>query len=284
MSGAVYLSLSASFLVFVSTLTIYIGSNLSVRNSKLFIPENEDNNELDSSELTTGCSLSILFITSVKFPSLKVAALALLMLVIYDIYWVFCSEYFFQKNVMVEVAMKKASNPINDIGNQLNLPHVLNIQSTIELPIKLMVPVIGRDRMMMLGLGDIALPGALIALALRCDQIIATVNHNNHNSIEKENNIIHNSYNLDEESNQLLLYKHSEDKNKIISTYFFELSLFGYIIGMIGAFVGNNISGHAQPALIYLVPCVLVPFMIQAYRRGLLSDVWKGPTKIEEAS
>lgn len=70
-----------------------------------------------------GCSLCIAFISTViirnmlvlpielmkimctmqlRFPSLKLATFCLAGLVIYDIYWVFLSEYFFRSNVMVE--------------------------------------------------------------------------------------------------------------------------------------------------------------------------------------
>lgn len=48
-----------------------------------------------------GCSLSIVFISTLKFPSLKIAALCLTGLLIYDVFWVFFSEYFFSDNVMV---------------------------------------------------------------------------------------------------------------------------------------------------------------------------------------
>ena len=48
-----------------------------------------------------GCSLSILFISTLKFPSLKIALLCLGGLLLYDVFWVFFSEYFFSSNVMV---------------------------------------------------------------------------------------------------------------------------------------------------------------------------------------
>lgn len=65
------------------------------------------------------CSLCLMFISTVKFPNLKLAVLCLSLLVIYDIFWVFYSEYWFKSNVMVEVATKVAVNPIQQVVSQI---------------------------------------------------------------------------------------------------------------------------------------------------------------------
>lgn len=82
-----------------------------------------------------GCALCITFISTLKFPSLKIAVICLLLLVGYDIFWVFYSEYFFHKNVMVEVATKIATNPMHVASQYLNIASTM--KSTIELPLKL---------------------------------------------------------------------------------------------------------------------------------------------------
>lgn len=75
-----------------------------------------------------GVALVVSIVSVIKLPSLKVsnrlcicaapdraarqvAALCLLALFVYDIFWVFCSSYFFGDNVMVKVATTATSNP-----------------------------------------------------------------------------------------------------------------------------------------------------------------------------
>lgn len=54
-------------------------------------------------DIISSC-LCILFISIIRFPSLRLAVSCLTILFFYDIYWVFFSKYHFNKNVMVEVS------------------------------------------------------------------------------------------------------------------------------------------------------------------------------------
>ncbi|KAL9596442.1 MAG: hypothetical protein Q9219_005792 [cf. Caloplaca sp. 3 TL-2023] len=56
---------------------------------------------------------------------------------------------------------------------------------------------------------------------------------------------------------------------------YFHASLLGYIVGMLLTLGIMQVTAHAQPALLYLVPCVLVCFWITAVVRGELRQVWK---------
>lgn len=67
-------------------------------------------------------------------------------------------------------------------------------------------------------------------------------------------------------------------------TKLFESCLVSYFFSLIIAFICNILSGHAQPALIYLVPGVCGAFVWRSWVCGVLSDVWAGPTKIEQTS
>ena len=49
-----------------------------------------------------------------------------------------------------------------------------------------------------------------------------------------------------------------------------------YSVGMIITFVALFGMQTAQPALIYLVPCTLVPFFMLAIARGELRKLWFG--------
>ena len=217
-----------------------------------------------------GCSLCILFISTLRFPSLKVAAVCLLLLVVYDIFWVFFSEHFFHKNVMVEVATKVASNPVYEMGQRFHIDALKYVSPTVELPIKLMIPNYGIQKMAMLGLGDIALPGALVAFALRCDLDI--------------NNDINSDIHIKNTENDLEIGKSSHHISTLpikIATVLFNYSITGYFIGLIAAFIGNKVTGMPQPALIYLVPGVLIFLIGKAWHIGQLKNIWMGSSKTD---
>ena len=212
-----------------------------------------------------GCCLCISSIAMIRFPSLKLAAVCLGLLFLYDIFWVFCSEYFFDKNVMVEVATKSAINPLQAIGILLKIPILEAVQPKLELPIKLLMSasLLPGSRVMMLGLGDIALPGFLVSLARRCDidqRYKRTLPRSSLDYSLKESGI-------------------NESTTQRDSPNLFQYSIVGYVIGLVMAFYIGSISGHAQPALIYLVPGVLIPITIRAWQKNILLDVWNGPTK-----
>ena len=65
-----------------------------------------------SRSLVIATGLCISFIALVRLPNLKVSALLLLGLVIYDVFWVYFSQYIFSTNVMVRVATREAENPV----------------------------------------------------------------------------------------------------------------------------------------------------------------------------
>jgi len=109
-----------------------------------------------------GLAACVSAIAFIRVPSIRVVTMLLVGLFFYDIFWVFYSSRIFGENVMVKVATTKASNPMSTIAKTLNLPHKWIIPQ-IHLPMKL----IWGD--MMLGLGDIVVPGILIAYALRFD-------------------------------------------------------------------------------------------------------------------
>ena len=63
----------------------------------------------------------------------------------------------------------------------------------------------------------------------------------------------------------------------------FLYSTVGYFVGLLAAFIGNAVSGHPQPALIYLVHGVLLSMCVSAYQNKWLNDVWNGPFKVEQS-
>ncbi|KAH0721352.1 hypothetical protein KY290_006343 [Solanum tuberosum] len=110
-----------------------------------------------------GISLCIAFVSHVRLPNIKVCAMLLGCLFVYDIFWVFYSERFFGANVMVSVATQQSSNPVHIVANRLSLPGLQLITKKLELPVKIVfprnllggvVPGYAAVDFMMLGLGD----------------------------------------------------------------------------------------------------------------------------------
>lgn len=117
-----------------------------------------------------GISICVAFVSHVRLPNIKICAMLLMCLFVYDIFWVFFSERFFGANVMVSVATQQASNPIHTVANSLSLPGLQLITKKLELPVKIVFP---RDLFggvgpngnasdfMMLGLGDMVRDSSL---------------------------------------------------------------------------------------------------------------------------
>merc|ERR1712127_315203 len=106
-----------------------------------------------------GMGLCVAFIAFVRLPSLKVSTLLLTGLLVYDVFWVFFSKYFFNANVMVRVATRPAANPMGAMARRLHL----NRPPKLSLPGKLVFPSNHNSgHFSMLGLGDIVMPGLLL--------------------------------------------------------------------------------------------------------------------------
>lgn len=110
-----------------------------------------------------GISLCIAFVSHVRLPNIKICAMLLACLFVYDVFWVFYSERFFGANVMVSVATQQASNPVHTVATSLSLPGLQLITKKLELPVKIVfprnmlggaVPGNSTSDYMMLGLGD----------------------------------------------------------------------------------------------------------------------------------
>lgn len=204
-----------------------------------------------------GISICIAFVSLVRLPNIKICAMLLVCLFVYDIFWVFYSERFFGANVMVSVATQQASNPVHTVANSLSLPGLQLITKKLELPVKIMFPrnllggvVPGGSSAdyMMLGLGDMAIPAMLLALVLCFDY-------------RKSRDIVN------------LLELHSSKENKYIW-----YALPGYAIGLIAALAAGVLTHSPQPALLYLVPSTLGPVILISWSRKELAELWEGPT------
>ncbi|GBG78297.1 hypothetical protein CBR_g26327 [Chara braunii] len=200
-----------------------------------------------------GIAICIAFVSHVRLPNIKICALLLACLFVYDVFWVFFSESFFGANVMVSVATQQASNPVHTVAHTLNLPLPNTITKKLDLPVKLVFPraflggsVLGSPgaEFMMLGLGDMAIPGMLLALVLCFD------------------------YRKIREYSEM-------DLPSRRYTYIWYAAI-GYGVGLVLALAAGVLTRSPQPALLYLVPSTLGPVAFGAWMRRELDELWNG--------
>jgi minor histocompatibility antigen H13 len=150
----------------------------------------------------------------------------------------------------------------------------------------------------MLGLGDVVFPGIMIGLALRFDLFLFYLRRQKHKpSPEKEGKVIvekpkyfslagrwsdhfwtHSLFGRP-------LFSTPEDKPEPPFTFpktYFKASIVGYVVGMLATLGVMHVWGHAQPALLYLVPTVLGSLWLTAWVKGELSLMWNFSEAIEE--
>ncbi|XP_047072020.1 signal peptide peptidase-like 1 [Lolium rigidum] len=207
-----------------------------------------------------GISICIAFVSHVRLPNIKICSLLLVCLFVYDVFWVFFSERFFGANVMVSVATQKASNPVHTVADKLSLPGLQLITKKIELPVKLVFPrnLLGGivpgstpGDYMMLGLGDMAIPGMLLALVLSFDH---------------------------RKSKDMAVASDMSPSSKRRKYVWYALT--GYGVGLVTALAAGILSQSPQPALLYLVPSTLGPVVYVSWLRNDLWELWEGSDAI----
>ena len=152
--------------------------------------------------------------------SFMICFLFLFLYFLYDTFWVFYSEKIFQENIM-EVAA-----------------------TSIRIPIKIEFPILfsnnPSNNCMLLGLGDIILPGIVIKYCRRFDLI----------------------------------------KNKLDSSFkgfsFYTYNLFLYFISVAIAMIMMFGFDHSQPVLFYISPIFIIGLVFKALYDKCFIDFWNG--------
>ncbi|KAG0683088.1 hypothetical protein C6P40_000470 [Pichia californica] len=168
-----------------------------------------------------GFSMVVMGISKTKIPTFKLATLLLTLFFFYDIYFVFGTD------IMVSVA------------------------TGIDIPAKLLIPnIVSKEEnkisTSMLGLGDLALPGAFIALCLRFDL-----------------------YNF-HDKNKNLEFHHLQ----FFPKPYFKASIIGYSLSLFFTCKIVEFYHVGQPALLYLCPGVIISVYLTAIFRGEFSKLW----------
>ncbi|KAF2418008.1 hypothetical protein EJ08DRAFT_68782 [Tothia fuscella] len=195
-----------------------------------------------------------------------------------------------------------------DIFMVFYTPMMVTVAKSLDVPIKLIIPRAenpnkpGIPQYSMLGLGDIVLPGMMIGLALRYDLYRHYLQQQKHSSPAEETATKDASPEVTTTKAKYIppgnywsskLWTSSlfglpsslpapVQTGSFRKTYFWT-SIIGYIVGMITTLVVMQWFQHAQPALLYLVPGVLIPLWGSAWIRGDLKEMWTF-TEAEEES
>jgi len=204
-----------------------------------------------------GMGLCVAFIAFVRLPSLKVSTLLLSGLLLYDVFWVFFSQYVFSANVMVRVATRPAENPMGIMARKFSIGgvggNIARNAPRLSLPGKLVFPSSHTaGHFSMLGLGDIVMPGLLLCFVMRYD----AYKRAQHAKLAEAG---------------IPLPKHWQRLS------YFHCSLFGYFLGLLTATISSEVFKAAQPALLYLVPFTLLPLFAMAWMKGDLRSMWSDP-------
>lgn len=171
-------------------------------------------------------------------------------------------------------------------------PLMVTVATKLDVPIKMVFPrPAGPNEdpneisLAMLGLGDIVVPGMMIGLALRFDLFL----------YYKYKSIMLSKKESPEEGTEKAVYQRatggwgerfwtSSNASKLLSfpKPYFYASIVGYISGMVATLIAMQFSQHAQPALLYLVPGVLISLWSTAYFRNELDSMWSFSDMMED--
>ncbi|KAK5687626.1 hypothetical protein LTS10_001766 [Elasticomyces elasticus] len=159
------------------------------------------------------------------------------------------------------------------------------VQKQVQVPF---LPPAPKTQYSMLGLGDIVLPGIMIALALRFDlHLFYLAKQRKASTIESKSeepeNVIEKAPYVSTTGNfgdrfwtaRLPASARPAKLNASFPKPYFYASMIGYIIGMLTTLVVMGVFQHAQPALLYLVPGVLVSLWGTALVRGEIKTMWE---------
>ncbi|OQR96070.1 signal peptide peptidase-like, aspartyl protease family A22B [Achlya hypogyna] len=192
-----------------------------------------------------GVALCCVFLKTIRLPNLKIGALLLVLAFFYDIFFVFLTPYIFGKSVMVDVATggppASARDGYPGVDFCERYPTFAKCVDPDPLPMLLVFPRLGdwRRGRAMLGLGDIVLPGLLLAFVLRFD------------------------------------YTRRMHLKLAARTHrYYGVAAVGYAVGLFLANAAVVLMNMGQPALLYLVPCTLGAVAIAAHFGGDLPQMW----------
>lgn len=181
-------------------------------------------------------------------------------------------------------------------------PLMVTVATKLDIPIKLLFPrppapseAPDTTSLAMLGLGDIVIPGMMLGLALRFDLYLyykrkglqkAQAEGKGEALVKPQYQTATGGWGERFWTGTVKpkgpeLEPPYNDARAFPKTYF-KASIIGYIAGMVTTLLAMQYSKHAQPALLYLVPGVLISLWGTAFFRREISDMWEFSDAEEE--
>jgi minor histocompatibility antigen H13 len=162
-------------------------------------------------------------------------------------------------------------------------PMMVTVATKLDIPIKLLFPrppspaeiEKGSAGFAMLGLGDIVIPGMMVALALRFDLYLHYLRKPKtiEGKLEKATYVpVTGGWG---ERFWVGRSAAGDLQAKAFPKTYFKAGLIGYALGMIVTLLVMQVSEHAQPALLYLVPGVLIALWGTAAMKGEVHEMWR---------
>jgi hypothetical protein len=187
-----------------------------------------------------GVAVCVVFLSAVRIPNLKVATILLSLAFFYDVFFVYLSPLIFDKSIMLKVVSGNTPT-ISDENFCEKYPSDDLCQSEV-LPMLLVMPTFSSylSSESMLGLGDIVLPGLLLAWAARYD-----------------------------------VRRYGTLQSERAQRGYFTMCLIGYGFGLILANIAVSYFNSGQPALFYIVPLILIPTLYRSFRSETLRGLWE---------
>lgn len=195
---------------------------------------------------------------------------------------------------------------IYDIYFVFFTPLMVAVATQLDIPAKLVFPRPSRPNedpakqaLSMLGLGDVILPGMMIAFALRFDLYLFYLRKQPQPTINEPKSLEDAANDSDDSASEEAMeptkatwhsatggwgerFWYSKDdllksqrfKGVLFPKTYFHASVIGYFLGMLCTLGVMEIYGHAQPALLYLVPGVLGSMWGTALVNGDIQTLW----------
>ncbi|CAG9467244.1 unnamed protein product [Pedinophyceae sp. YPF-701] len=268
--------------------------------------------------------LGCMFISFVRLPNLRICALLFGGLFVYDVFWVFFSERIFGDNVMAKVATDAATNPLEQAAELTHWQWLIDhLAHHLDLPVKFLVPLaapqaagdddgdagkFGRRQFMLLGLGDVAIPGLLLSLGLVYDNSMKRRRYAAVRDTEmaaplltgagahgaganpaggpaaqapsREGSAAPGASQPSSGAGTPALPGTGEvfgaESGGGSVLRYFPTTLAAYAVGLVLTMVAGILSAAPQPALFYIVPCTYGTVVAVARLRGELHALWGG--------
>ncbi|KAI8356838.1 signal peptide peptidase-domain-containing protein [Mortierella sp. GBAus27b] len=198
-----------------------------------------------------------LILRVLKASSMSSPTLLLLTAFVYDVFFVFVTPYLTTSGESImEAAATGAAMTVNE-----------------HVPMLFRVPSFSSDGgEAILGFGDVVLPGILVTFLKECDA-----------RLEEDHSLPGLASLIGTHHPSMLPVPCLTKKGWWGKRWSYHLTaVLGFAVGLELTFVAMMWSNKGQPALLYLVPCTVLPVIILASRRHELSLLWNGWSELEE--